>query len=130
MENWYIIFNIFMLIILVFLLYKAYKFENNDIKKIHDKYLQIVNNTPCLNYLRALVSMPTWRFSFIYSAIFTIILFLLYIIAGFPINDPKIIASFWILFLLTAFFIYKLLGIRTYHYICRDACILNWPDKI
>ena len=126
MEQWYIYFNIVLVVLLVwFLLKVVIPREKTDIEKIDKHYQRIKSNPACLNYLQTINAIPTWRFSLINAAIFTFLQILLYIIAGGRFDKPINFLMFWLLYILNFLFLYKVIATRSWHYMCSDGCVLD-----
>lgn len=126
MKNWYIYFNLLLIILLVlFLVFHAIPREKVDIEKIDKHYQRIKHNDQCLNYLQTINAIPTWRYSLIYGALFTAIQVSLYIVAGGKFNKKKYFLGVWVLYMLNFLYLYKMVANRSWHYVCSDGCLLE-----
>ena len=130
MKRLYIFVNLTLLLIIGGLFYYVVlPGETSDVEQINKKYREMKDNDRCIEYLKQVSSLPTWRFSLVHSAGFTLLLLFLYIISGYPFDKPIYFASFWVLFILNAVFIYKTLATWNYHYMCQDNCLKNWRER-
>jgi len=127
MNQWYIVLNIGLFILTLVLMYTyIIPHEASDIYKLNKKYREIDSNAQCIDYLQNVAATPTWRFAMISAAGFTLIELILYILMGFPIDQPKHLALFWILYILNTFFMYKAMGTWVFHYMCQNNCIPSY----
>ena len=117
--------NVFLLVVLCYYIYVISKKERDDVVMLNNKFLELRDNRQCLDYLQLITTIPFWRFCVFSSAGYTMLLFLLYTVSGFPITNI-VMGGFWLLFLLNATFLYKMLATRDFHYICKNSCNLNW----
>ena len=117
--------NLFFVIILIIVLSYSSINEKKDVYNLNKKFEEIKTDIKCLQYLQSNVTIPTWRFSIISSAGYTGILLSLYIIAGYKFTSTTYLI-FWLLFFFNAFFLYKSIATRNYHYLCKDQCDINW----
>lgn len=126
MHPLYITVNIIFVLFVLWSIYVTKDEEKRDVELLNSYYDDIEkNNKKCLDYLQTITQIPTWRFSIYYSAFYTSILFALYYLSGSEISE-KICFGFWILFFFNAFFMYKFIAIRDFHYICRNGCNPSW----
>ena len=126
MNKWYIYFNIILVFLLALFIFKqVLPRERKDIAKIDKHYQRVKHNSECLRYLQTINAIPTWRFSLINAAIFTILQLILYILAGGPFDKPINYFMFWILYIINFLFLYKIIATRSWHYMCSDGCLLD-----
>jgi hypothetical protein len=103
--------------------------EYHDALKLNRKFKNIENNAQCMDYLRLISAIPTWRFSLMSSLAYTLLLVVIYVISGGKFNKQEHFLAFWLLFIFNFFFIYKSLATRAWHYICNHGCSINWENK-
>lgn len=131
MNNTYKLANIFAAILLgIVLIFVVLPLEISDATLLNQKFDKLKRNNPqCLDYLQQTVAVPTWRFSLLSAGLFTVIMLALFLVSGYTLDTTNHYLGFWILFIMTTFFIYKTLGTRNYHYTCRDNCLKEWQNN-
>ena len=110
-----------LLVIVLIVVASLFGLEKNDISASNRYYHHIKENAECLEYLRTVNQIPTWRLSLITALIVT---FFNSFMISFVIKNKKLSSteSFWLVvgFMIMVNFIaiYKLLGHWNWHYMC------------
>lgn len=125
MNSAYIYFNVALVALLALGIYSWAKEETKDVYMLNARFQELSSNSQCLNYLQTVTNIPYWRFAIFSSAGYTAILFILYLLTGSPVTKT-VVAMAWLLFILNTVFIYKTIGTRDFHYVCKNNCLPNW----
>ena len=130
MQQWYLYFNLLLVVALILTIWMyIFPMEYHDALKLNREYKEIETDAKCIDYLRLISVTPTWRFSIMSSLGYTLLLVVIYIIAGGKFNTPIHFLVFWLLFIFNFFFMYKSLATRSWHYTCNHGCSTNWDSR-
>ena len=122
----WIVFSAIIFIIFFFVLYCIFiPYQLSDMRTIKHDYKHMLKHDKknnCINYLRKVNRLPTWRICL--AQTFLITTFCILFICLITSLKIRIIVAIYLMIFITSFIVtYKAMSHRYWHYICPEGCI-------